>query len=379
MQIEQVLWRAGDSAATTWPTALASLAQLVFAFGDITSLRQPGFIDQLRRRYPEARILCGSTAGQILGTRVHDAGVAVTAVRFEHTAIRSAQIAIDEHSDGAALGRALGQPLPPEGLRHVFVLLDGLAINGSAFIEGLAQVLPAAVTITGGLAGDDARFIETLVSVDDTPRARHIAAIGFYGDRLRVGCGSMGGWEAFGPERLITRAQGNMLYELNGKSALELYRAYLGDAAQQLPASGLRFPLGIRSPERAFPLVRTLVAIDEAHQGLRFAGEMPQGMYARFMKTTFPSLLAGAKEAALRSQAALATQSSALAILISCVGRKQLLQQRSEEEVEQVSDVLGASTTLTGFYSYGEIAPFTRNDRCDLHNQTMTITTFAEA
>jgi hypothetical protein len=67
-----------------------------------------------------------------------------------------------------------------------------------------------------------------------------------------------------------------------------------------------------------------------------------------------------------------------LAILISCVGRKLVLKQRVEEEVESVRNVLGARTVLSGFYSYGEIAPFLPSAKCELHNQTMTITTFAE-
>ncbi len=68
-----------------------------------------------------------------------------------------------------------------------------------------------------------------------------------------------------------------------------------------------------------------------------------------------------------------------LALLISCVGRKLVLKQRTEEELEAVRDVLGPATALTGFYSYGEICPSAPHAGCELHNQTMTITTFTEA
>jgi hypothetical protein len=67
-----------------------------------------------------------------------------------------------------------------------------------------------------------------------------------------------------------------------------------------------------------------------------------------------------------------------LALLISCVGRKLVLRQRVEEEVEAVRDVVGRDAVMTGFYSYGEIAPFSASARCELHNQTMTITTLSE-
>jgi hypothetical protein len=126
------------------------------------------------------------------------------------------------------------------------------------------------------------------------------------------------------------------------------------------------------------PVVRTLLAIDEADQSMTFAGDVPEGSYARVMRATIPHLVAGAMKAAKTSAEPLGARSPDLAILISCVGRKLVLQQRAAEEVQAVRQALGERTILTGFYSYGEIAPFTHGTLCRLHNQTMTITTFAE-
>jgi hypothetical protein len=67
-----------------------------------------------------------------------------------------------------------------------------------------------------------------------------------------------------------------------------------------------------------------------------------------------------------------------LAILVSCVGRKLVMGGRVDDEVEAVADVLGSQALLTGFYSYGEISPFTPGSACQLHNQTMTITCIGE-
>jgi hypothetical protein len=89
-------------------------------------------------------------------------------------------------------------------------------------------------------------------------------------------------------------------------------------------------------------------------------------------------LIDGAVEAAKRSHEGLYDTAPDLAILISCVGRKLILKQRVEEEVEGVHDILGDKTVYTGFYSYGEICPFSRGQKCELHNQTMTITTLSE-
>jgi hypothetical protein len=202
--------------------------------------------------------------------------------------------------------------------------------------------------------------------------------VGLYGSRLKVGFGSLGGWDSFGPDRLITKSKANVLYELDGQSALGLYKQYLGEHAKGLPATGLLFPLSIRTQSGETAVVRTILSVDEAEQSMTFAGEIPEGAYARLMKANFDRLIDGATGAARTSEQALGPGSAELALLISCVGRKLVLKQRVEEEVEAVRDVLGEGTTLAGFYSYGEISPFAPGARCELHNQTMTITALSE-
>lgn len=272
----------------------------------------------------------------------------------------------------------LAQSIPKEDLSHLFVLSDGLAVNGSELVKGLMCFLPENVAVTGGLAGDGSDFKETLTFLNKHPQKDTVAVIGFYGDRLKVGYGSVGGWDPFGPDRLITKSDGNVLYEVDGRSALELYKVYLGEHAAGLPATGLLFPMSIRVKEHEKGLVRTILSINEEQQSLTFAGDMPEGAYARLMKANFDRLIDGAMEAAKNSYKAAGSLCPGLAILISCVGRKLLLKQRTEEEVEAVRDILGADTVLAGFYSYGEICPFTFGASPELHNQTMTITTFQE-
>jgi hypothetical protein len=245
-------------------------------------------------------------------------------------------------------------------------------------VSGVTKHLPEGVTLTGGLAGDGTRMSETLVFRDNLPETNIIAALGLYGRRLKVGFGSLGGWDSFGPERLVTKSKGNVLYELDGQPALDLYKKYLGEEAKGLPATGLLFPLSVRARPGETPVVRSFLSIDEAAQSLAFAGDVPEGAYARLMKANFDRLIDGATGAAQTTHQAIGSATPDLAILISCVGRKLVLKQRIEEEVEAVRDVLGASAVLAGFYSYGEISPFTPGARCELHNQTMTITTLSE-
>ncbi|HKR66385.1 MAG TPA: FIST N-terminal domain-containing protein [Thermoanaerobaculia bacterium] len=376
MRIEARRWSAGGG-WTSRPGELRA-AQLVLAFASTDACARTELFDDLAHAYPSAEILGCSTAGEILGTQVTDDTLVAAAVEFDGTTIQSARVGIDDPADSFAAGLRLARALPHEDLVHVLVFSEGLKVNGSELVKGLAAGLPRTVTVTGGLSGDGVRFANTYVVWKGRPERGSIVAAGLYGKSLRVGYASLGGWDSFGPERLITRSRDNVLYELDGRSALELYKQYLGDHAADLPASGLLFPLSLRTSRDAMPVVRTILAVDENEQSMTFAGDVPTGAYARLMKANFDRLIDGAAGAAKVSYDAVGTKSPHLALLISCVGRKMVLQQRIEEEVEGVRDVMGDRTVLAGFYSYGEISPFTPSARCELHNQTMTITTFSE-
>jgi len=379
MKIEQRVWSRTKGWSRTHGAGISERAQLVMMFAATDILKEKAFFADVKKMYPGAHLFGCSTSGEICGTRVFDNTLVATAIHFENTEIMGAGIPLSAAANSITAGRMLAQSIKKEGLRHVFVLSDGLGVNGSDLVKGLAGDLPEGVTITGGLAGNGDRFEETHVFWDGLPAGNTLAILGLYGKSLKVGYGSMGGWDPFGPERIITRSSENLLYELDGQSALEVYKKYLGKHAEGLPATGLLFPLSIRTKNGETGIVRTILSVNEEEKSMTFAGDIPEGAYARFMKANFERLIDGASEAAVRSQEGLEGSSPELAILISCVGRKLVLKQRIEEEVEAVRDALGGSPALTGFYSYGEISPFISGAPCTLHNQTMTITTFTEA
>ncbi|MFH1843966.1 MAG: FIST N-terminal domain-containing protein [bacterium] len=378
MQTTQCVWTEEAGWSPFPPGAVESGADLVFIFAATQHLRTHELFDEVRAAFPEAILFGSSTAGEISDINVFDESFTVTAVKFAGTHLEYATTSIDEVSDSFEAGVKLAQSIPHFDLQHVLVLSDGLRVNGSFLIEGLRSVMPEQVPVTGGLSGDGAAFSETLVIGNDRPRNGLVAAIGLYGSRIRVGYGSLGGWDPFGPDRLVTRSRENVLFEVDGKSALDLYKTYLGEHAGGLPATGLLFPLCLRPAEQDDGVVRTLLAVDEQEQSMTFAGNVPEGEYVRLMKANIDRLVDGAQGAARISLETLADQPPELAILISCVGRKMVLKQRVEEEVEVVREILGPDTTLTGFYSYGEISPFSPGARSRLHNQTMTITTLVE-
>jgi len=379
LKTEQAKWTEEKGWFPKSPGELGASAQLVLAFGSRAILEMSDHLGLIKKTYPKAHILGCSTAGEIFDTQVLDDSFVVTAVCFEHSRIEGAKAHIKDAKESFETGKGLARALSSPGLVHVFVISDGLEVNGSELARGLTEALPAYVSVTGGLSSDGEQFKKTLVLWDDQPASHSVVVLGLYGERLKIGFGSLGGWDTFGPDRMITRSKGNVLYELDGKSALDLYKTYLGEHAAGLPATGLLFPLSLMKKDGSSGVVRTILAVNEADKSMTFAGDVPEGAYARLMKANFDRLINGAHGAAETSYATIGSTKADLAILISCVGRKLILKQRVEEEVEAVRDVLGETTCLAGFYSYGEIAPFIPSAKCELHNQTMTITTIAES
>lgn len=353
--------------------------QIVLWFGAPSRARNPAVFGALRERFPKAIIAGCSTGGEILNEEVLDGTAVAAAVRFERTTVKGFKIGIGADFDPVAAGREIAERLAGPGLCALYVLSDGLMVNGAKLIEGVLAKLPPEVVITGGLAGDGADFASTSVGLDAAPAPGTIAAVGFYGGGLTVRWGSAGGWDAFGPPRRITRAKANVLYELDGKPALDLYKRYLGDAVERLPGSALLFPLVIRpEPQHPYDVVRTIVGIDEANKSMIFAGDVPEGWSAQLMRGAPDHLVEGALRAARQAGAHGRGDGSSLALVVSCIGRKLMMGQRISDEVEVIRDEWGPIPTI-GFYSYGEICPHGVTGTCTLHNQTMTVTVFSEA
>jgi hypothetical protein len=255
------------------------------------------------------------------------------------------------------------------------VVSDGQLVNGTELARGLNERLDRAVTITGGLAGDGERFEKTRVGLDEIPVPGRIVVVGLYGKHLKVGFGSSGGWTPSGPEHNVTSSEGNILFQLDNQPALDLYSSYLGAETAGLPASALRYPFVVMPADGSPAIVRTILAVESRTHSMVFAGDIPTGARVRFMHATHDDLIAGAAQAA--ESAALASAAE-LAICVSCVGRRLVLGSRTQEELAAVRGKLGPHPILTGFYSYGELAPAGAETACQLHNQTMTVTTLLE-
>jgi hypothetical protein len=371
MQIDQM----SGSLKSGWgqTPGFAAVADLVLVFADDKFFQTEDCYTQLREMFPVAHIVGCSSSGSVKGVEISDDDVVLTIVKLEHSSVRLASVDIGSEVPPRELGKTLMSQLGAPDLRHVFVLSDGLQVNGSELALGLNL---AGIPVTGGLAGDGSRFEKTWVMADAPACAGRIAALGFYGG-VTVTSGCLAGWDEFGAERLVTKSIGNVVFEIDGEPALGLYKKYLGEQATDLPASGLRFPLSIQADRSDKAVIRTLLAVDEAAQSLTFAGDVPQGYLCKLMRTNLDSLIDSAGLAAAAAQP-VNHGAKGLCLVVSCVGRRLVMGQLTEEELEIVQEKLGEATAITGFYSYGELAPFSDIVQCQLHNQTMTLTTIYE-
>jgi len=378
MKVRQAVFTVLDN------STLAAFAEiqpnLVLAFAAPGFFTNHDLASWLASAFPHARRIALSTAGEISTQGVTDNSVVVTAIDLEKTPFRIASTTIAGMEDSEDAGKRLAEQLATPDLKAVILLSQGVAVNGSELIAGAVSVVGKAIPLTGGLAGDNGAFTRTWALLDDQVSDKLMLAIGLYGEAISFAHGSFGGWHSFGPARRVTRVEHNVLYELDGEPALDIYKRYLGDYAKDLPASGLLFPFALLSEEREeIGLIRTLLGIDEAAGSLTLAGDIPQDGYLRLMHASSDALVDGAEAAAEAAARMYSNDGHGLVLLVSCIGRKLVMGDRVDEEVEAVGAVFGQNCVLTGFYSNGEISPFLETTECKLHNQTMTITYLNEA
>lgn len=380
MRIEQFLATDAESLGQAIAVSpIAGAATLTLVFGAPELIADPALAEILTRTLPRSAIAGCSTAGEISDRGVSDRTLVATVVAFERVRVLTAVTELAGMQDSFEAGCRLVSQLPTADLKMLLVFSRGHGINGSALIDGITARLGESVPIVGGLAADGARFERTWVLQRDGASDRAVLAVGLYGEALECRHGAAGGWEPFGILRKVTRCDGNILYELDGQPALDLYRRYLGDYAGGLPASGLLFPFAMTGADRSSTgIIRTILAIDETARSLTLAGDIDPAGYLQLMHASVDRLVDGAESAARWASDPGSKGRDGLALLVSCVGRKLVMGERADEEVEIVSEIFGPGTALAGFYSYGEISPTAPGVACRLHNQTLALTWFGE-
>lgn len=381
MKTKQIILKSASEIDTKLDLIAHMEPDLILVFGALSFFQNQQLPIALRKLAPNSIIAGCSTAGEIAFDRVYDDTCVISCIKFEKTKVLSRSTALREMNDSFNAGERLAKELPVVDLSAVIVFGVGVNINGSGLVSGLQSALPKHVSISGGLAADAGAFKQTWTIGPDGSTDNRIVAVGLYGNNINLSYGSFAGWQPFGPARKVTKSVQNVLYELDGERALDIYKRYLGDHAKDLPMSGLLFPFEMLGKDQEKSgIFRTILGINENDGSLTLAGDIDPNGYLKLMHSSTEKLIAGAETAAMHATDSLDKNISgeSLAILISCVGRKLVMGDRVDEEVEAVAEMLGKDVSITGFYSNGEIAGDKFLDECHLHNQTMTITLISE-
>jgi len=372
MQLETYLYENSWNRALDFDLDSENTLILVFSTSNMEKIKKPLF--ELVQHYPKSIIIGASSSGEIFQNELYDESLSIAVMKFENTKLKHHLCHTISTETSYENGVKIANELKEDDLKGIFILSEGLDVNGSKLTEGIASSINSNIPITGGLAGDGDKFEKTWIISGGTPKANHICAVGFYGEHIHIESSSKGGWDSIGLHRVITKSKNNILYELDNKPALEIYKRYLGDKADELPASGLLFPLELKQEHDSIESkIRTILAVNEEDNSITFAGDLPEGNSVTFMKANFNRLINGAGEAAEELHLNEYKGENILSIAISCVGRRLVLKSKTEEELDAVLDTLPSQTKQVGFYSYGEISPLA-SGKCDLHNQTMTLT-----
>ena len=378
MKIQQVVLNEKEEiiAALNNPELEQNDFHLIFC--DKLFLSDKSITDAIKATFNKSILIGCTSAGEIGNKAISEGTFVITSVKLEKSTVKKSSFILNDMSESFKAGEYIANQLADKSLKHIFVLSEGLNVNGTRLVEGINSVLDNSVNVSGGLAGDSGEFVKTYVTdMDNNFIPNCISAIGFYGESIISTSGSFGGWDTFGIDRIVTKSIENIVFEIDGKPALDLYKSYLGDLSNELPRSALFFPLGMKENEDTEVLVRTILSVDEKNNSLTFAGNIPEGAYVRLMKTNVERVIDGADKAAKIIKNSL-SEKTELVLIVSCIGRKLVLKQLTQDEVDAVTENFNNDAIFTGFYSYGEISKLNYHSSCNLHNQTMTITAISE-
>jgi hypothetical protein len=256
---------------------------------------------------------------------------------------------------------------------------DGLAGNGADIVRGAQEVLGPGFPIVGGSAGDDFLFQKTYQYFQGKVSTGTVPGILFDGS-IRFGIGVRHGWTPIGEPHRVTKSEGNILHEIDGKPAVGVYEDYFGKKSDELRKEPLArmaimYPLGIVLPGAEEYLIRDPITVKE-DGSIVCAAEVPIDSQV--------SLMVGGKEEAIQAARVAAQQSASpsFSLNFNCIARNKVLGDRVGDEINAVKAVLGPRADIIGFYTYGEQAPLTgligKDCKSQFCNETMVILAIGE-
>jgi len=385
MKIESIVY---DLATKKWsvptlPSGLDSERTLLFVSGPAEVIDHASPLAELVRAFPRSFIIGCGTAGSAAVDTVRDGVIAVTIVEFSNTTMSLAQAPVTATSDAFSVGQQIAKKLSKPSLRGVLVVGDGLEVDGAELVRGLNSALDQSIAMFGGLSGDGTRFKRTWVLAGPTIKSGLVAAVGMYGEHVVVTQSNRYGWKKVGAERTVTRSDGRIIYELDGRPALDVYEEAILAASQGgTGVTPIMLPLAVRATARHDKsLVRSVMGVEAQKRCLRLAVDVPQGYLVQTLVGDRAALVSASREAAVAAQEGVtAVGSDAFVFAVSHAGRRAVLGANASEEIASAVTALAGGPTahVAGFYGYGEITA-TAPGHSDLHNQSIAVAVVMES
>ena len=374
-------FEAGRQAAGEAVSKLSAKPDMIWAFGAI-SYDQQRLLDGIAAASPGTPIIGCSTDGEISSSGLTVNSVVALALSSDRVRFRTAYA---EHlsKDSYSAGAELAEKFQDLGCSYLQIFSDGLSGNADKIIQGIKAHLGNDIIIAGGTAGDGGDFQRPFQYTDGRAMTDSLVGVAFAGD-FGFGNGVGCGWFPVGIAKKVTKAIGNVVYELDGQTALQAYEKFLGRHAVRLPAVGVEYPLGLLGPngEVGYFLCRATMGVDRESGSITFAGDVPEGAMVKMTIGNEEDIIQAAGDAARLAMSRLQAKNPELKpkaiFMYSCMARKIVLGSRTNEEILAVRQAIGGDVPVIGFYTYGEYAPAGQSNCSCFHNETVTMTIIGE-
>jgi hypothetical protein len=338
----------------------------------------------------DAPIIGCSTAGEITGSGVFTRSVVVMVVKSDTIDFFTGlgeNVSNGARQAGAFVAKETLDKAKNAGKElKVFIMLpDVLTGNGADAVRGALDVLGQHFPLVGGAAGDDFKFKQTYQYSDGRVVSGAIAAVGISGN-FTMGVGVRHGWMPIGLPRKVTKSEGSVVHELDGKPAVSIYEDYFGQKVDELREEPLArlaitYPLGLKLPDYSNEyLLRDPITVNE-DGSITCAAEIPMGSEVRIMIGSTEKAIEASEEAARNMMEPFKQNNSTpkFVLMFNCIAREKLFAQKAIDEINAMSQVIGREVPMIGFYTYGEQAPLGGEvhdlTKCNpkFHNETVVL------
>ena len=349
-------------------------ADLVLVHGNPFSLEEPMLLDTFTKSFPNACVAGCSSDGVFFNGQSYENSVIYTVIDFNDTEVRQARInLIEDEYDEYASGKMLADQLIRDDLISLIIFSEGTKLDCHLFLQGVREVLGSTVAIWGGLASDKTGFDYTVVMDSEGVYDDAVVAVGLYGKRLVVDA-ALSSQEKTGVEINITRAEDNIIYEINEQPAAKVLNSILHDHYGASMSEKNRFPIIILDPQTRKPMYsRVIYHEDKEYNSLYSVASVTEGpAYVVCMTETKDNLADAAQTCAT-----LKTDAAEFVLVASCAGRKAAMNTDWINESALIQKSIGDAPSF-GFYAYGEIGKNLIDNPSLLHNHTLSMMTLYE-